>query len=57
MFHANLEVIQRHGWMILREGAALQFIEVVSSAFVSVIFYSLWKLSERLIVDWMTNKH
>jgi len=51
-FRANLELINQFGWIALQEGAAIQLAEVLSSAFASVIFYTIWKVCERLLVDW-----
>ena len=56
LFQANLAAIKNFGVMILAEGAALQFLQIIGSAFLSVIFYSISKLCERLIVDWFTQQ-
>ena len=56
LFQANLGAIKNYGWMILADGAALQFFQIIANAFLSVIFYSIWKLCERLIVDWFTQR-
>ena len=56
IFQANVSVIKEHGFMVLKEGAALQFFQIIFTAFMSVIFYTCWKLCERLLVDWLTRK-
>lgn len=52
ILEANLDLINRFGWRALADGAAIQFISVVLSALASVIFYSAWKVCERLIIEW-----
>lgn len=53
LFKANVDLINRFGLMAIREGAALQFVMIVFHAFVSVLFYAIWKVGERLFVDWV----
>lgn len=54
MFQANVSVIKEHGFMVLKDGAAVQLLQIILTAFMGVIFYTLWKLCERLILDWLT---
>ncbi len=56
LFQANIGAIREFGWLILKEGAAIQLIVILFNAFMSVVFYSLWKVCERLIVDWIVGK-
>ncbi len=56
LFQANIGAIRQFGWLILKEGAALQLLIILLNAFMSVIFYSLWKVCERLVVDWVVGK-
>lgn len=53
IFKSNIELINRHGLMAMKDGAALQLLMLLLTAFVSVVFYSLWKVVERLFVDWV----
>lgn len=53
MFKANIDVINQYGVMVLKEGAAAQLLILLCNAFVSVFFYSVWKVCERLLVDWV----
>ncbi len=43
---ANLDLIGRHGWLALREGAALQFLGIVGAGFLALVFYFGFKLCE-----------
>ncbi|MGS2717165.1 hypothetical protein ACVBE9_03260 [Eionea flava] len=51
LFEANVNLINQFGLMAIKEGAALQFVMIVFHAFVSVLFYAVWKVGERLFVD------
>ena len=52
VFKANIELINDFGVVAIMAGAAKQFALIVFNAFVSVIFYAVWKVGERLLVDW-----
>lgn len=52
VFKANVAFINEYGAMAIQEGAAQQLGQLVLSAFVSVLFYAVWKVGERLLVDW-----
>jgi len=39
---------------VLKDGAALQLLQIILTAFFGMIFYTLWKLCERLILDRLT---
>jgi len=56
LFKANIDLINRYGFMALRDGAALQLLNILVSGMASVLFYSGWKVCERLIVDWVTRE-
>jgi hypothetical protein len=56
MFEANVSVIKEHGFMVLKDGAALQLLQIIVTAFFGMVFYTLCKLCERLILDWLTRK-
>lgn len=55
LFKANVALINDFGFMALQEGAAKQLGVLFFSAFVSVLFYAIWKVGERLLVDWAVN--
>lgn len=52
LFKANIELINDFGLIAIKEGAAKQLITLIFSAFISVVFYAVWKVGERLLVDW-----
>ena len=54
LLQANIELIRSFGVRALSDGAARQFIEIVINGFASILFFSGWKVCERLIVNWVT---
>jgi hypothetical protein len=56
LFKANVMFINDFGFMAIKEGAAKQLGLLLFSALVSVLFYAVWKVGERLLVDWAVNK-
>lgn len=52
LLSANWAFISRYGLMALREGAALQLLELIGTGFVSMLVYLLFKLTESVLVDW-----
>jgi hypothetical protein len=52
LFKANVTLINDFGFMAIKAGAAKQLGMLFLSAFVSVLFYAVWKVGERLLVDW-----
>lgn len=56
LFQSNIVLIKSFGLLALKEGAAIQLLMIVFNTFMSVIFYTLWKICERLLVDWFLNK-
>ncbi|MGH1487742.1 MAG: hypothetical protein ACRBCI_16140 [Cellvibrionaceae bacterium] len=57
LFQANISVIKEFGLLVLQEGAAIQLLTIIFNTFMSVIFYSSWKVCERLVVDWFLHKN
>lgn len=51
MLSANFNLIAEHGSMALLDGAARQLVELVSYAYLSVIWYVLFKACERVLVE------
>jgi len=51
LFKANVELINDFGFVAIQEGAAKQLGLILFNAFVSVLFYAVWKVGERLFVD------
>ncbi|MGH1439259.1 MAG: hypothetical protein ACRBBR_04025 [Cellvibrionaceae bacterium] len=56
LFQSNIVLIKSFGLLALQEGAAIQFLMIVLNTFMSVIFYTIWKICERLLVDWFLRK-
>ncbi len=54
LFKANIDLVSTHGVMALRDGAAEQLILILGSGLASSVFYSGFKLCEKLIVEWLT---
>ena len=50
VLHANLSLIAEHGWLALVEGAAVQLLEILLTAYVSMLAYILFKSCEYSLV-------
>ncbi len=53
LVHANAELVLTHGWMVLAEGAALQMVELLLTAYLSMVAYVLFKACEHRLVHWL----
>src|SRR5689334_14649965 len=56
MFHANFEFILEYGVMGLRDGGFVQFIELVVSGYIALVFYVLFKACEKSLVEWLIER-
>lgn len=56
LLSANWAFISRYGFMALREGAAMQLLELALTGFISVLVYLLFKLTESVLVDWVKQR-
>lgn len=56
LLQANIALIRDFGLMALADGAAHQLLEIVMSGFASIVFFSGWKVCERLIVNWVVRE-
>lgn len=56
LFTANLDLVKQYGMDALMDGAALQFLQIAASALASTVFYTGFKLCERLLVEWMLQR-
>ncbi|HEX2586255.1 MAG TPA: hypothetical protein VHL14_14100 [Steroidobacteraceae bacterium] len=56
LFHSNFEFILEYGVMALRDGGLIQFVELVLSGFVALAFYVLFKVCEKTLVEWLTER-
>lgn len=52
---ANLTLISQHGWLALREGAAIQLLELLASTYVSMIAYIVFKCCELRLSRWVVD--
>ncbi|MFL6665223.1 MAG: hypothetical protein ACJ8G7_23890 [Rhizobacter sp.] len=48
---ANLEFLGMHGVDAVREGGLTQFVELVLSGYAAALFYVLFKLCEKVLVE------
>ena len=53
---ANIELFIEHGAMVIEDGALQQLGELMLSGYLSVVFFLLFKICERIIVDRLTGK-
>ena len=52
----NLDLFLQYGLMVIEDGALEQLFDLISSAILSIIFYLLFKVCERLLVERLTAK-
>ena len=50
VLNANLNLILAHGWLALMEGAALQLLEILLTAYISMVAYIVFKSCEYSLV-------
>ena len=55
MFKANIDLSLQYGVMVLIDGAALQFFELVLYGYLSMFFYLMFKTCERILVEGMVH--
>jgi len=53
---ANIDLFIEYGAMVIEDGALQQFIEVVGSCYLSIVFYVLFKVCERVLIERLTGK-
>ncbi len=51
MLGANLSFLVRHGFDAVREGGLLQLLELVVSGYLAAVFYIVFKLCEKVLID------
>ena len=47
----NIDLFLEYGLMVIEDGALQQLVELLGSAYLSMLFYVLWRLCERIIVE------
>lgn len=50
----NLDLFLEYGLMVIADGALQQLVELVASAYLSMMFYVLFRVCERILVERMT---
>ena len=53
---ANVELFLEYGAMVIEDGALQQFVEVIGSSYLSIVFYVLFKACERILIERLTGK-
>ena len=51
---ANLELFRKYGAQVIEDGALLQLAQILGTAFLSIFFFVLFVVCERVVVDRMT---
>ena len=53
---ANIELFLEYGAMVIEDGALQQLLEVIGSCYLSIVFYVLFKVCERILIERLTGK-
>lgn len=53
---ANIDLFLQYGLMVIEDGALQQLVEILGSAYLSIVFYVLFKVCERILVERLTGK-
>ena len=53
----NLDLFVEYGLMVIEDGALQQLFELLASAYLSMLFWLLFRLCERIIIERMIRKH
>jgi hypothetical protein len=53
---ANIELFLEYGAMVIGDGALQQLVEVIGSSYLSIVFYVLFKVCERILIERLTGK-
>lgn len=51
---ANIDLFLEYGLMVIADGALQQLAELLGSTYLSIVFYILFKLCERILVERLT---
>jgi hypothetical protein len=52
----NIDLFVQYGLMVIADGALEQLLDLLASAFLSIVFYLVFKVFERLLVERLTEK-
>jgi hypothetical protein len=53
---ANIDLFLEYGVQVIADGALEQLVDLVGSAYLSMLFYTLFKVCERVLVERLTAK-
>ena len=56
LLKANVDLFLEYGLMVIADGALEQLLDLLGSAYLSMVFYILFKLCERILVERLTAK-
>ena len=56
LLKANIELFLDYGLMVIADGALEQLVDLLGSAYLSMVFYILFKVCERILVERLTAK-
>jgi len=51
---ANIDLFRQYGALAIEDGALRQLIEILGTAFLSIVFFVLFVVCERVVVDRLT---
>jgi hypothetical protein len=57
LFSANASFLLAHGWTAVKDGGALQLLELIVNAYIAVAFYLLFKTCEHALVERLAHHH
>jgi hypothetical protein len=53
---ANIDLFLEYGVMVIEDGALRQLVEVLGASYLSMVFYVIFKVCERVLVERLTAK-
>jgi ABC-type multidrug transport system permease subunit len=53
---ANIDLFLEYGPMVIEDGALQQLAEIIGSSYLSIVFYVLFKICERILVERFAGK-
>jgi hypothetical protein len=56
LLNMNLDLFVQYGLMVIDDGALEQLVDLIASAILSIIFFLLFKVCERILVERLTAK-
>jgi hypothetical protein len=56
LLKANISLFLEYGWMVIDDGALDQLLELLGSAYLSMLFWLMFRICERILVERLTKK-